>query len=278
VARIDLKEGPIEYRDTGGTGSVIVLLHGVLMDASLFDEVVDDLRTDHRCVVPTLPLGSHHLPMRPDADLSLHGFGRMVAEFLQRMDLHDVTLVLNDHAAGLATAGAHPERVGRLVVSSCEAFDNYPPGLPGRNLRLAAHLPGGLLAALHAMRLRPLRGLPIALGWMSKRPIPHDLADAWFRPARSDPAVRRDLARYARNCRRRDMVDVTARLATFDRPALVVWASEDRVMPLEHGRRLATLLGANLAEVADSYTLIPIDQPTVFARHVRHFITGTSTP
>ena len=76
--------------------------------------------------------------MRPDADLSLQGFGRMVAELLERLDLRAVTLVQNDHAAALVLAGERPARVARLVISSCEAFTNYPPGLPGKNLRLAA--------------------------------------------------------------------------------------------------------------------------------------------
>jgi pimeloyl-ACP methyl ester carboxylesterase len=37
------------------------------------------------------------------------------------------------------------------------------------------------------------------------------------------------------------MLDATDRLSSFDAPALVVWASEDRVMPPEHGHRLAEL-------------------------------------
>jgi pimeloyl-ACP methyl ester carboxylesterase len=52
----------------------------------------------------------------------------------------------------------------------------------------------------------------------------------------------------------------------------VVWASEDRVMPPEHGTRLAALLPAGrLAEVDDSYTLIPLDQPARLAGLIRGF-------
>jgi pimeloyl-ACP methyl ester carboxylesterase len=68
------------------------------------------------------------------------------------------------------------------------------------------------------------------------------------------------------------LVEAAGRLPGFDRPALVVWASGDRVMPLEHGRRLASLLPqGRLVEVDDSYTLIPLDQPAQFARIVREF-------
>ncbi len=85
-----------EYEDTGGSGPVVVLLHGLVMDGSLWCHVVRELRTDHRCVVPTMPLGSHRRPMRADADLSPHSIAHLQAEFLEALDLRNVTLVGND--------------------------------------------------------------------------------------------------------------------------------------------------------------------------------------
>jgi pimeloyl-ACP methyl ester carboxylesterase len=216
--------------------------------------------------------------MRADADLSLRGFGRMVGELLERLDLDDVTLVQNDHAAALALCGERPERVARLVITSCEAFDNYPPGLPGKAAALAARVPGGVNLALQPLRLRALRRSPLALGWMSKRPIPNEVTDAWLRPVLGDSRIRRDLARYARGARPEQMIAVTQSLRSFDRPALVVWASEDRVMPPDHGRRLAELLpDARLVEIADSYTLIPEDQPVELAAAIRSFVRETGS-
>jgi pimeloyl-ACP methyl ester carboxylesterase len=276
MPELELTAGTIDYADTGGDGPVLVLLGGVSMDGSVWDPMVADLSRDHRCIVPTLPLGAHRRPMRPDADLTLAGFGRMVGELLERLDLRDVTLVQNDHAAALALAGRSPERVARLVISSCEAFENYPPGLPGKNLRLMAMTPGGLFLAMHAMRLRALRRLPMSFGWMAKRPLPDELLDRWLEPLQTQPGVRRDLRKYAASARRRDMVEVCARLASFHRPALVVWTPEDRVQRPEHGRRLAELLpDARLVEIPDSYTLIMRDQPEAFARAVREFIHET---
>lgn len=115
---VELSAGTIEYEDTGGSGPVVVLLHGLAMDSSLWRHVVRELRTDHRCVVPTLPLGGHRRPMRPDADLSLRGHARILAELLERLDLPDVTLVQNDVGIGLMLAGERPERVARLVLAS----------------------------------------------------------------------------------------------------------------------------------------------------------------
>src|SRR6266705_957343 len=254
MPELELTAGVIDYEDTGGEGPVLVLLGGLVMDGSVWAPVVEELRADHRCVVPTLPLGSHGHPMRRDADLSLRAYGRMVAELLERLDLRDVTLVQNDHAAALALAGENPERVARLVISSCEAFENYPPGLPGKNMRLTAMAPGGIFLAMHAMRLRPLRRSPLGFGWMAKRPLPDGLVHRWLRPVQTDPGVRHDLARYARNARRSQMLDVCDRLRSFGRPVLVIWAPEDRVQHPTHGPRLAALLpNARLTEIPDSY-------------------------
>lgn len=276
MPEIELSAGTIEYEDTQGEGPVLVLLGGLIMDASLWDPLVAELRDEYRCVVPTLPLGAHRKPMRADADLSLAGFARMVAELLERLDLREVTLVQNDHAAALVLAGGEEPalaRVARLVISSCESFENYPPGLPGKNARLTAWLPGGTFLAAQALRLRALRRSPIGFGWMAKHPLPDELLDRWFEPLQRERGVRRDFRRYVTGGRRREMVEYCERLRGFERPALVVWTPEDKVQRPEHGRRFAELLpDARLVEIADSYTLIMRDQPLAFARAIRGFV------
>jgi pimeloyl-ACP methyl ester carboxylesterase len=277
MPELELQAGTIDYEDTGAEGPVLVLLGGLVMDGSVWDPMLADLRRDHRCIVPTLPLGAHRRPMRPDADLSLDGFAQMVRELLERLDLRDVTLVQNDHAAALVLAGENPERVSRLVISSCEAFENYPPGLPGKNMRLTAMVPGAIFLTMQSLRLRALRRLPIAFGWMAKRPLPDELLDRWLRPLQTNAGVRRDLRKYVTGARRGQMLEVCERLRGFERPTLVVWTPEDRVQRPEHGRRLAELLpDARLVEISDSYTLIMRDQPEAFARAVREFVSETA--
>src|SRR4029453_2642225 len=124
----------------------------------------------------------------------------------------------------------------------------------------------------------PLRRLPIVLGWMSKRPIPNGVTDAWLRPALTQSAIRRDLLKYTKTARKSDFIDATSNIAAFDRPVLVVWAAEDRVMPRDHGRRLAGAFpNATLVEIADGYTLIPEDQPDELVRVLREFLTSSPT-
>lgn len=275
MLHIELSAGTIEYTDTGGGGPVIVLLHGLLMDATLWDEVTAVLSSGHRCVAPTLPLGAHRRAMKVGADLSLPAIAKLVAEFLGRLGLDDVTLVGNDTGGAvvqlLAADGA--PGVGRVVLASCDAFDNFPPGLTGRTLALTGKLPPTLFGlVMQQMRLRPLRRLPVAFGWLTRR---GDAATAsWIKPVLTQPDIRRETARMLRAvfADKRLLLRAAESLPAFDRPALVVWAAGDRVMPPEHGRRLAGLLAdARLLEIPDSYTLIPLDQPAQLAEAIREF-------
>ncbi|MEV4618170.1 alpha/beta hydrolase [Asanoa sp. NPDC049573] len=274
---IQTSAGPIAYTDTGGTGPTIVLLHGMLMDGSLWDDTVGALARGHRCIVPTLPMGAHQVPARPAADLSLPGLARVVTDLLAALDLHDVTLVGNDTGGALAqlVVAAGAPRVSRLVLASCEAFDNVPPGLTGRTLALTGLLPPRLFGLfMEQMRLRALRRLPIAFGWLTRRGDAHTAR--WIRPVLRDQAIRRDATRMLRAIRAdREVLNREAvpRLSAFDGPALILWARGDRVMPPAHGRRLASLLPhARLVEVDDTATLIPLDQPDVFAAAVAEFV------
>jgi len=272
---IELSAGTIEYEDTGGSGPVVVLLHGLLMDPSLWAEVIEDLSADHRCIAPRLPLGAHRLAVSDGADLSLRGVARLVDEFIERLDLRDVILAGNDTGGAivqvLAAEGA--DRLRGIVLVSCDAFDNYPPGLTGKALVLTGKLAPRLFGLfMQQMRLKPIRRLPIAFGWLTKRGDP--ATAQWLRPVLTQQDIRRDTVRFLRSIAAEPAVlmEAAERLANFRGGALVVWATEDRVMPLEHGRRLAELVPeARLVQVADSYTLIPLDQPGPLAQSIRAF-------
>ncbi|MGK5636807.1 alpha/beta fold hydrolase [Streptomyces sp. URMC 126] len=275
MAEVHLAAGTLEYEDTGGDGPVVVLLHGVAMDGSLWRHVVADLRGEFRCVVPTLPLGGHRRPMKEDADLSIPGVAGIVADFLDELDLRDVTLVMSDWGGGQAlVALGRDERIGRLVITSCEAFDNFPPGLPGSNLFTSAKMPGGLNFAFKLLKMKPMRRLPMTWGWMSKRPVPHEVMNGWFEPLWTNPEIRRDLRKYVLGVPpKEELLSWAEKLRDFDRPALVVWAAEDKVMPPEHGRKLAELLPqGELVELDDCYTLIPEDQPARLSAYIRSFL------
>lgn len=274
---IELTCGVIDYTDTctgpGDTRETVVLVHGLAFDGSVWQHVVDDLRTDFRVVVPVLPLGSHRRPVRPGTDLSAQGVADLLAEFMDRLDLRDVTLVQNDAGTAQLLVGGRDDRVGRLVLTSCEALDNYPPGAQGRLLQAASRIPGGLFLLLQSFRSPLLAGMRSSLGGMAERPIPYELVRRWYGPLLTDAGVRRDFAAFLRSTRKDTYLRAAERLRGFDRPALVAWGAEDRMMPPETGRRLAGLLPrGRYVEIPDARTLVPLDNPRGLCAALRGFI------
>lgn len=275
---VELSAGPIDYLDSGGNGPVVVLCHGVPMDHRQWRKVIP-LLDGFRVVAPVLPMGGHRWPMRPDADLSQRGMALLLADFLDALDLTDVTLVLNDWGGGqFMISEGRADRLGRLVLVACEAFDNFPPG-PAKIMERAAPLPGGMRLLIALMRIPAFRRMRGGYGGMSLRGLPDELVLDWFTPARRDARIRRDFAKFAAGAPDRDTLLAWAdRLRSFDRPVLVVWAEEDRLMPAEHGPRLAALFPhGKLVTLANSATLVPEDQPEQLAELIKEFVRESPT-
>lgn len=274
---VQLSAGQIDYLDEGD-GPPVVLLHGVLMTPSVWEKVLRLLPSGFRYLRPLLPLGAHRQPMRADADLTMAGQVRLLAEFLDALDLKDVTLVHSDWGGGLLlTAYGLDTRVGRQVILPCEAFDNFPPGLPGRVAWTAGKIPGGLIAGARQLRIPWLRRTPLLLGAMAKRPIADELIQEWTEPILTDRHIRRDFRHYLREYPdRRLLVEQTEALRRFSGEVLVVWSPENTVMPPEHGRRLADLSPrGELVEIPDSYVLSMLDRPDAVADAIGSFLTAT---
>ncbi|MFM9590159.1 alpha/beta fold hydrolase [Streptomyces scabiei] len=274
MPHIELSAGTIDYQDTGGEGPVLVFAHGLPMNEKQWRKVVP-LMDGYRCVLPTLPLGGHRRPMRPGADLSHRGVARLLGEFMERLGLDDVTLVLNDWGGGqFLVTEEQGHRVGRLVLVACEAFDNFPPG-PAKAVAKVCGIPGGVRLLTRLMRIPAFRDNRNGYGGMSVRGIPPEIMADWFGPATRSRAVRRDFAKFATSAPGREvLLEWSERLRRYDRPVLVVWATEDRLMPREHGPRLAELYPqGRLVEITDSSTLVPEDQPERLARVMTDFLT-----
>jgi pimeloyl-ACP methyl ester carboxylesterase len=276
---IKLPQGNIHYRETG-EGPPIVFVHGLLVDGRLWRKVTPLLEDRFRCIVPELPLGSHPEPLNPDADLSPPGLARIVAGFLEGLDVQDVTLVGNDTGGAISqiTAANHPERIGRLLLTNCDAFENFlPPAF--RPLQWAAKVPGGLTGMMAGMRFSALRRLPIAYGWLIKR----DFADAptreWVDPYLTNKGIRRDTIKVLKGIDPKYTIEAAEKLRTFDRPAMLAWAVEDRFFKLSFGERLAEAIqGATLERIEDSYTFVSEDQPERLAELLGAFAGSVSSP
>jgi pimeloyl-ACP methyl ester carboxylesterase len=272
---VELPAGTLEYR-VSGIGRALVFVHGVGVNGDLWRRVAPRLAADYQCFVPDWPLGSHLYPVRDQADLALPGLARIVADFLTVMDLDGVTIVANDTGGAIAQAlvGRHPERISGLVLTSCDAFDRFPP-VPQRYLEWTARSKLLMWLLGQAVRFEFVQRLPIAYGWVTSRPIETAIMRSYTESVRTNSKVRNDFARLLRAVDSRFMFEAAVKLRDFDKPALVLWAQNDRIFPLEHGRRLAELLPKGRFEIIpDSRTFIPEEQPERLASAVRMFVAG----
>ena len=271
ASEVRLPQGNIRYREMG-TGEPIVLVHGLLTNGELWREVAPRLAADFRVLVPDWPLGSHEIPLDAGADLSPLGLAQIIADFLSALKLEGVTLVGNDTGGALCQLVAihHPERLGRLVLTPCDAYENFlPPAF--RPLQAAARIPGSIFGILQSLRAPAARRAPLAYGWVTKR-ADDALTRAWIAPALSSRAIRREIASMLKGISDRYTLEAAQRFAEFTKPVLIAWAPEDRFFKLSHAERLAAAFpDARLELIEDSYTFVPIDQPERTAELIAAF-------
>ena len=271
---VDVAAGTIEYREEGEpSGPAVVLLHGLLMNDALWASTLPLLPSGFRYLLPVLPLGGHRVPMRGDADLTMPGQVAVVADFLEALDLTDVTLVVSDWGGPLLlTDHGRDQRVGRMVICPSEAFANFPPGFPGKVTWIATRTTGTVKLALQQMRIGWLRDRFFMWGMMAATRIPQDVLEAWIAPAIADVRIRRDLVKYSRTrFVKSELVRATEKLADFPGDVLVLW-SRNRVMPVAHAERIAEFTGGTVHYIDNAKVLIMLDQPESTAREIGAFL------
>jgi pimeloyl-ACP methyl ester carboxylesterase len=274
---LDLGGGRRIRAHSTGNGPPIVFVHGLLVNANLWRKVVPRLEGFTR-VTLDLPLGSHLEPMPGDADLRAPALAELIADSLEALDLSDATVVANDTGGGLTQimAARRPERVGAIVLTSCDAFDNFPPRF-FRIVLAPALVPGAIPIAFGGLRLRPLRRLPIAFGWLTNEPIDRDAEDSYVLPVLTRREIRRDLRRVLGGLDPADTLDAAAKLTRWDKPALIAWSERDRFFPPEHGERLAKIIpGAKFELIEGARTFSPEDRPERLAAAIAEFMPRTA--
>jgi pimeloyl-ACP methyl ester carboxylesterase len=277
MPEIQLSQGVVRYREQG-TGTPIVLIHGLLVNGNIWDRLVPLLAQQGRCIVPDLPLGSHSLPMDKGADLSAPGLARLIAEFMERLGLEDVILIGNDTGGALCqlVAANHPERLGRLVLTTCDAFENFPPPAV-RPMVTALKLPGALVVTSLIGRLRVVRKAAFKAMPLTMQPIPDEQVKSWVAPL-ADKRIRADLSTVVRGLDPADTVAAAERLRNFDRPALIAWGAADRIFPFSDAERLAaTLPNARLERIPNARAFVQFDAPERLAELIGSVADGAVT-
>jgi len=268
---IELPAGRVRYREAG-EGKPVVFVHGYLVDGRLWGGVVDRLSDRCRCIAPDWPIGSQQIAMKPDADLSPYGIAAIIASFLEKLDLEDVTIVGNDSGGAMSQVlvTRHPERIGRLVLTNCDTHENFPPG-PFKAMAQFAKLPGAMTVIAAPFRVGALARA--AFKPFAKTPIPAELVASWMEPGLHDAAIKHDVKKVTVGMNKRYTLEAAEKLKTSELPILLTWAPGDRVFPFKYAERLAAdTPNARIVQIPDAGTFVPLDQPQRVADEIAGFV------
>lgn len=233
----DLPGGRTWYRWSGpAEGPVVVCVHGLTTPSCVWDDIARQLAGQGARVLVYDLFGRGYSDRPPGIQDSAF-FIRQLADLLARLEIRDPVTLMGYSMGGAivpAFAAAHPERVARMVLIA-------PVGM-GHDL-------GRLCAA--AARL------PLAGDWLMRAVYPFHHLRAIGEDAEAPPAIRRTQRaelRYRgflgsvlaslRGLLAEPMEAVHQAVARAGIPALVIWARQDRVIPI---RGRATLSRWNLA-------------------------------
>lgn len=271
----NLPQGRLHYREAG-SGEVLLFIHGLMVNGALWRKMVPELATRFRCILPDLPLGGHPEAVNKDADLSPPGLARLIADFMEHLDLRDVTIVANDTGGGLTqiVMANHPQRIARVVLTDCDAYENFLP-LVLRPMQALGWIPGAAWLTAQAMRLRPVR-------WAFLASVCREATDdrirlSYLKPMRNG-GVRRDLKKVLRGINNKHTLEAAESFPGFGKPVLIAWGDKDLLFGKRYADRLvASFPDARLETVPGSATFVPEDRPEELARLVIEFCGATVT-
>ena len=276
---IDLRQGTVAYRDEG-EGPILLFSHGIFVDSSLWDGLVERLvPAGFRCVRPETPMGAHRIPLKAETELSPPLVADLIGDFIDALDLGPVTVVGSDSGGAVAQmlAAQHPGKVAALVLNNCDALDVYPP-FPFTLLPPLAKLPGGIAPLGLLMKLKPVRWATYRL--LTAKPIPDDQLKAWLGPT-GDSGIRRDANKVIGGLDKNQAFEAAEKLRSSERPVLLTWGDRDRFFKPELARRLAAMLPNSRIEwIPGGRPFVALDDPDAVSAAIVEFMrdeVGSST-
>ncbi|UBV45432.1 alpha/beta hydrolase (plasmid) [Deinococcus taeanensis] len=279
IYSVSLQQGTVEVRDVG-QGQPLLFLHGAFSDSTIWNALVQLLiPLGYRCILPTLPLGSHCIPQPPGADLTPPGLADLVADLIAALKLTPATVISNDTGTAVMqlVLTRRPEAVATAVLTSGDAYEYFlPPVLA--SLKALPYLPGALRLLAWIMRQPALARQPWAFGRLSRKGMTPAQAQRWSHALLHHAEVRCDTRALIRGFHRRHTLQAAAGFARVTVPVQVIWGREDRIFPVELGKRLARdLPNAEFHELEKTGTYIQVDAPDALCARIHMFLQRQGT-
>jgi pimeloyl-ACP methyl ester carboxylesterase len=274
--RLETRLGPLACRSSG-RGPTLVFFAGALANHDLWRDVVAALQDHYRCITIDLPLGAHPWPLSAGADRSAVSLARLLPDCLELLEVEDATVVVNDTAGGLlllSLATGHPglRRVGRLVLTNCESYDQFPPDALKKAATLSRALPR-LARVLVRLQARWPAARRRGIATVTARGLDPERTESFFGPVRRDRRVAGDLVAATAGFRPYLLVDAAEAIPRFDRPVLLIWGESCGFFPMAQARRLASdFPRASLIGVPGAKTWVPVDDPAAVSGAIAQFV------
>ena len=206
----------------GGTGPVLVLLHGAGDQAGTWNKVAPELKHHFQLVIPDL--AGHGESDPATGPLSLGTLLTALEQVLDAIPWRDLPLAFAGNSLGawmaMLYAQKHPERVTRLVLID---------GGPIRNASEIGIMPKD--------REEARRALDAVLDPSTPR-RPNFVLDDLVRVSNTGP-ISRLLAAGVENMSKYLLED---KLASFQLPVDLIWGASDRLVPLDYAKKLQSQL------------------------------------
>jgi pimeloyl-ACP methyl ester carboxylesterase len=267
--RLETRLGPLAWRSSG-RGPTLVFFAGALANGDLWRDVVAALEDRYRCITIDLPLGAHPWPLAPGADRSAVSLARLMLDALELLDVDDATVVANDTAGGLlllSLATGHPAlgRIGRLVLTNCDSYDQFPPDALKKAAAMCRRFPRIARGAFR-LQMRTAIGRRRGTATVLATGLDPEREESFYGPARRDPRVAADAVAAIGACRPELLVVAAEAIPHFERPVLLIWGESDDFFPTAHAHRLASgFPQATLVSVPGAKAWVPIDNPAAVA-------------
>ncbi len=245
-----------------GSGSPVVLLHGLGWDSSLWFPTLTQLARQHRAIAADTR--GHGDSDKPAGPYSIAQFADDWASLLDHLRVRDATLVGLSQGGMVAQALAinRPDLVARLVLvaTSCRS---HPDAAANMEARIAALADAGPQAAAQVAAESIF-----SAAW--RREHPEELARFlhWRCLAPAEPLTAAMRAVYG--------YDLSHGLPGIRVPTLVIAGTGDTLIPPVASQQIADLIpGAELHLLADAGHIIPVEAPDAFARLLQDFLQRT---
>jgi len=274
--RLETRLGPLAWRPSG-QGPVLVFFAGAAANGDLWRDVVAALEDRYRCITIDLPLGAHPWPLSAGADRSATSLGRLLLDCLELLEVDDATVIANDTAGGLlllSLASGHPAlgRVGRLVLTNCEKYEQFPPDKLKKAVAACRAVPW-LARAMVRLQNRSAAARRRAIATVAASGLDRERQESFSGPMRRDGRVAGDLVAALAGERPELLVDAARAIPQFDRPVLVIWGDSCDFFPMAGAQRLASEFPrARLIPVPGAKTWVPVDAPAAVADAIAEFV------